>query len=36
VRDWPDAKMAAADPETLSDDDIDAIVAWFTYKAPTR
>ncbi len=33
VRDWPDAKMAAADPESLPDADIDAIVAWLTYKA---
>jgi mono/diheme cytochrome c family protein len=36
VRDWPDAKMNAFDPETLSDADIDAIVAWFTYKVPKR
>ena len=33
VRDWPDAKMAASDPESLPDADIDAIVAWLTYKA---
>jgi len=36
VRDWPEAKMGAFDPETLTDADIDAIVAWFTYKAPKR
>lgn len=33
VREWPDAKMAPSDPATLSDPDIAAIVAWFTYKA---
>ncbi len=36
VRDWPEARMAAFDRETLSDADIDAIVAWFAYKAPKR
>lgn len=33
VRNWPDRKMPGFDPETLSDPDIDAIVAWLTYKA---
>jgi mono/diheme cytochrome c family protein len=33
VRDWPDAKMPASSPESLSDGDIDAIVAWLQYKA---
>jgi mono/diheme cytochrome c family protein len=33
LRDWPEAKMAASDPESLPDGDIDAIVAWLTYKA---
>ena len=33
VRDWPGAKMAPMSEESLSDADIDAIVAWFTYKA---
>jgi len=36
VRDWPEAKMAASDPESLPDGDIDAIVAWLTYKAGKR
>jgi mono/diheme cytochrome c family protein len=33
VRSWPERKMPAFDVETLSDGDIDAIVAWLTYKA---
>ncbi len=32
VRDWPDAKMPALSPESLTDSDIDAIVAWLEYK----
>lgn len=36
VRTWPDAKMGPYDPETLPDADIDAIVAWFNYKAGKR
>ena len=36
VRDWPEAKMAASDAESLPDGDIDAIVAWLTYKARKR
>lgn len=33
VRTWPDRKMPGFDPQTLSDRDIDAIIAWLTYKA---
>ncbi len=33
VRDWPEQKMPAFDKATLSDPDIDAIIAWLTYKA---
>jgi mono/diheme cytochrome c family protein len=33
VRDWPDRKMPAFDRDSLSDQDVDAIVAWLTYKA---
>jgi mono/diheme cytochrome c family protein len=33
VRTWPDRKMPGFDPQTLSDRDIDAIVAWLSYKA---
>lgn len=33
VRTWPEEKMPAFDEETLSDADIDAIVAWLAYKA---
>jgi mono/diheme cytochrome c family protein len=33
VRTWPEAKMPAFDAENLSDADIDAIVAWLSYKA---
>lgn len=36
VRTWPEAKMPAFDAESLSDADIDAIVAWLTYKARQR
>jgi mono/diheme cytochrome c family protein len=33
VRNWPDRKMPGFGPETLSDQDLDAIIAWLTYKA---
>lgn len=33
VRSWPDRKMPAFTPEMLPDDDLDAILAWLTYKA---
>lgn len=33
VRTWPGQKMPAFDEDNLSDSDIDAIVAWLTYKA---
>jgi mono/diheme cytochrome c family protein len=33
VRDWPDRKMPAFGPDTLSDQDLEAIVAWLAYKA---
>jgi len=33
VRTWPEQKMPAFDQDNLSDADIDAIVAWLTYKA---
>jgi mono/diheme cytochrome c family protein len=33
VRTWPDRRMPGFSPETLSDGDIDAIVAWLAYKA---
>lgn len=33
VRHWPDQKMPAFSPESLPDADIDAIVAWLSYKA---
>jgi mono/diheme cytochrome c family protein len=36
VRSWPDHKMPAFTPDMLSDSDIDAIVAWLTYKASKR
>jgi mono/diheme cytochrome c family protein len=33
VRTWPDRRMPAFSEDTLSDQDLDAIVAWFAYKA---
>ncbi|HEY5762511.1 MAG TPA: c-type cytochrome [Rhodocyclaceae bacterium] len=36
VRSWPERKMPAFTPEMLSDSDIDAIIAWLTYKEGTR
>lgn len=33
VRHWPDQKMPAFSQDALSDTDIDAIVAWLSYKA---
>ena len=33
VRDWSDRKMPAFDKDSLGDADIDAIIAWLTYKA---
>jgi mono/diheme cytochrome c family protein len=33
VRSWPDQKMQSAEAMGLSDDDIDSIIAWLTYKA---
>ncbi|MDP1840225.1 MAG: cytochrome c [Reyranella sp.] len=36
VRDWPEQRMPAFSEESLSDADINAIVAWLTYKAGKR
>ncbi len=36
VRHWPEQKMPAFGPDALPDDDIDAIVAWLSYKAKER
>ena len=36
VRHWPDQKMPAFSLEALSDADIDAVVAWLSYKAKRR
>jgi mono/diheme cytochrome c family protein len=36
VRNWPEAKMPAFDKASLSDNDIDALVAWLAYKAKKR
>lgn len=33
VRSWPDRKMPAFTPDMLPDADLDAILAWLTYKA---
>jgi mono/diheme cytochrome c family protein len=33
VRDWPDRKMPAFGEDTLSDQDLNAIIAWLAYKA---
>lgn len=32
VRDWPDRKMPSFTEDMLSDDDMEAIIAWLTYK----
>jgi len=36
VRQWPDQKMPGFDASSLSDADLDAIIAWLTYKARQR
>ena len=36
VRHWPDQKMPAFSADQLSDADIDAIIAWLSYKARQR
>ena len=36
VRHWPDQKMPAFSLEALSDADVDAVVAWLSYKAKRR
>jgi mono/diheme cytochrome c family protein len=36
VRQWPDQKMLGFDAATLSDADLDAIIAWLAYKARQR
>ncbi len=36
VRDWPEQRMPAFSEESLSDADIEAIVAWLAYKAGKR
>lgn len=33
VRDWPDRKMPSFNEEVLSDEDMEAVIAWLTYKA---
>ena len=33
VRTWPDRRMPAFSTDTLSDQDLDAIIAWLAYKA---
>ena len=33
VRDWPDRKMPSFNEEMLSDEDMEAVIAWLTYKA---
>jgi mono/diheme cytochrome c family protein len=33
VREWPEQKMPGFDHAALSDSDLDAIIAWLTYKA---
>ena len=32
VRDWPDRKMPSFNEEVLSDEDMEALIAWLTYK----
>ncbi|HYX00580.1 MAG TPA: cytochrome c [Reyranella sp.] len=36
VRQWPDQKMTGFNASTLSDADLDAIIAWLAYKARQR
>lgn len=33
VRDWPDRKMPSFNAEILNDEDMEAVIAWLTYKA---
>jgi mono/diheme cytochrome c family protein len=33
VRDWPDRKMPSFIEDVLSDEDMEAVIAWLTYKA---
>ena len=33
VRDWPDRKMPSFIEDVLSDEDMEALIAWLTYKA---
>ncbi|TMJ25646.1 MAG: cytochrome c [Alphaproteobacteria bacterium] len=33
VRDWPDRKMPSFNQEVMSDEDMEALIAWLTYKA---
>jgi mono/diheme cytochrome c family protein len=33
VRDWPDRRMPGFGPDVLSDEDLEALLAWLTYKA---
>jgi mono/diheme cytochrome c family protein len=35
LRTWPERKMPAFDKDALSDADIDAVIAWLSYKAKT-
>ncbi len=36
VRQWPDQKMPGFDEATLTDSDLDSIIAWLSYKARQR
>ncbi len=36
VRTWAEHKMPGFDPDTLSDEDIDGVIAWLSYKAGRR
>jgi len=33
VRDWPDRKMPSFNQEVMSDEDMEALITWLTYKA---
>ena len=33
VRDWPDRKMPSFNEEVMSDEDMEALIAWLGYKA---
>jgi hypothetical protein len=33
VRDWPDRKMPSFTEEVMSNEDMEALIAWLTYKA---